>query len=390
MRATYIWATGIAILLTVWLFSGVLTAQAPEINPSIAEQKINNANVRSDLVPTQVRVSRLNAIEKVRFETIRGKTQNKRTVAVKTEIAGKITARKVEKGDAVTAGQVLCELAMEDRASSLTEAKEAVTQAKLEYKGAQRLKAKGYNSENAIASARARLASAMAVLDRRELNISKTKITAPFDGVVENVHLELGDYVMSGAACVTVVDLNPMLVVGRVSEKSVLEVQTGIIAGGILTDGTEVQGPITFVGQQSDAQTRTYSVEIEIDNSNESLRSGITTEIHIPVERVLAQKISPALFSLDDNGGYGIRLIDESNIVNFYTVKIIAEDEDGVWVTGLPNVSDVITVGQELVVPGERVDPVFQNQGTATNSRGSSSSSRNEPSVTQNFSIAER
>ncbi len=77
MRATYIWATGIAILLTVWLFSGVLTAQAPEINPSIAEQKINNANVRSDLVPTQVRVSRLNAVEKVRFETIRGKTQTR-------------------------------------------------------------------------------------------------------------------------------------------------------------------------------------------------------------------------------------------------------------------------------------------------------------------------
>jgi multidrug efflux system membrane fusion protein len=372
------------------LFSGVLTAQAPEINPSIAEQKINNANVRSDLVPTQVRVSRLNAVEKVRFETIRGKTQNKRTVAVKTEIAGKITARKVEKGDAVTAGQVLCELAMEDRASSLTEAKEAVTQAKLEYKGAQRLKAKGYNSENAIASARARLASAMAVLDRRELNISKTKIIAPFDGVVENVHLELGDYVMSGAACVTVVDLNPMLIVGRVSEKSVLDVQTGIIAGGILTDGTEVQGPITFVGQQSDEQTRTYSVEIEIDNSNESLRSGITTEILIPVERVLAQKISPALFSLADNGGYGIRLIDENNIVNFYAVEIIAEDEDGVWVTGLPNVSNVITVGQELVAPGERVDPIFQNQDTATNSRGSSSSSRNEPSVKQNFSIAER
>lgn len=181
-----------------------------------------------------------------------------------------------------------------------------------------------------------------------------------------------------------------MLIVGRVSEKSVLDVRTGIIAGGILTDGTEVQGPITFVGQQSDEQTRTYSVEIEIDNSNESLRSGITTEILIPVERVLAQKISPALFSLADNGGYGIRLIDENNIVNFYAVEIIAEDEDGVWVTGLPNVSNVITVGQELVAPGERVDPIFQNQDTATNSRGSSSSSRNEPSVKQNFSIAER
>ena len=348
-----------------WLLSGVLTAEPPEINPSIEEQQLNNASVRSDLVPTQVRVTRMNAVEKVRFETIRGKTQNKRTVAVRSEIDGKIVARNVEKGDTVIAGQVLCELAMEDRQSSLTEAKEAVTQAQLEYKGAQKLKARGYNSENAIASARAKLASTLTVLDRRELSIAKTQVKAPFAGSVEDVHMELGEYVMTGAPCATIVDLNPMLIVGRVSEKSILDIQTGIIAGGILTDGREVQGPITFLGQQSNAQTRTYSVEIEIDNSDLSLRSGITTEILIPVERVLAQKISPALFSLDDSGGYGIRLIDSDNIVTFYTVNIVAEDEDGVWVTGLPIVSDVITVGQELVVPGERVDPVFQNRNIA-------------------------
>jgi multidrug efflux system membrane fusion protein len=365
MRATYIWAIAMAILIMAWLLSGVLTAEPPEINPSIEEQQLNNASVRSDLVPTQVRVTRMNAVEKVRFETIRGKTQNKRTVAVRSEIDGKIVARNVEKGDTVIAGQVLCELAMEDRQSSLTEAKEAVTQAQLEYKGAQKLKARGYNSENAIASARAKLASTLTVLDRRELSIAKTQVKAPFAGSVEDVHMELGEYVMTGAPCATIVDLNPMLIVGRVSEKSILDIQTGIIAGGILTDGREVQGPITFLGQQSNAQTRTYSVEIEIDNSDLSLRSGITTEILIPVERVLAQKISPALFSLDDSGGYGIRLIDSDNIVTFYTVNIVAEDEDGVWVTGLPNVSDVITVGQELVVPGERVDPVFQNRKIA-------------------------
>ena len=365
MRATYIWAIAMAILIMAWLLSGVLTAEPPEINPSIEEQQLNNASVRSDLVPTQVRVTRMNAVEKVRFETIRGKTQNKRTVAVRSEIDGKIVARNVEKGDTVIAGQVLCELAMEDRQSSLTEAKEAVTQAQLEYKGAQKLKARGYNSENAIASARAKLASTLTVLDRRELSIAKTQVKAPFAGSVEDVHMELGEYVMTGAPCATIVDLNPMLIVGRVSEKSILDIQTGIIAGGILTDGREVQGPITFLGQQSNAQTRTYSVEIEIDNSDLSLRSGITTEILIPVERVLAQKISPALFSLDDSRGYGIRLIDSDNIVTFYTVNIVAEDEDGVWVTGLPNVSDVITVGQELVVPGERVDPVFQNRKIA-------------------------
>jgi multidrug efflux system membrane fusion protein len=74
---------------------------------------------------------------------------------------------------------------------------------------------------------------------------------------------------------------------------------------------------------------------------------------------------------LDDNGGYGIRVVNENNRVEFYTVDVIAEEDDGVWVTGLPNKTKIITVGQELVVSGERVDPVLVNTSLATSSASS-------------------
>ena len=99
-------------------------------------------------------------------------------------------------------------------------------------------------------------------------------------------------------------------------------------------------------------------------NPENRLRSGITTEIHIPVESILAQKVSPALFSLDDDGGIGIRTINEDHIVEFHRVNILADAVDGVWVSGLPDRAAVITVGQELVTAGELVDPVFQGDGT--------------------------
>ena len=134
----------------------------------------------------------------------------------------------------------------------------------------------------------------MAQLKRRQLNIEKTLIRAPFAGVVEDVHVEIGDYVNPGQGCATIVDLNPMLMVGRVSEKDVLDLKLGELATGILADGRTVQGPVTFVGQQSDPQTRTYAVEILLDNADGALRSGITAEIKIPVDRVLAQRVSPA------------------------------------------------------------------------------------------------
>jgi multidrug efflux system membrane fusion protein len=121
---------------------------------------------------------------------------------------------------------------------------------------------------------------------------------------------------------------------------------------------------VTFIGQQADPATRTYAVEIELSNSDYRLRSGITTEIAIPVDSVLAQKISPALFALDDEGRIGVRTVNDDNVVEYHHVDILADADDGVWVTGLPNRTGVIVVGQELVTAGERVDPIFQGNQT--------------------------
>ena len=157
----------------------------------------------------------------------------------------------------MAANQLLCRLSVDDRQAALVESQQRVNQAKIDYDGAKQLRAKGYNSESAIAAAKANLATARAELKRRDLALRKTEIRAPFAGFVEDVHLEIGDYAQPGTACATLVDLDPMLLVGRVSELVVLNIETGIEAIGELADRSQVRGPITFVGQQDDPATRT-------------------------------------------------------------------------------------------------------------------------------------
>ncbi len=364
MRKTYTTATAIALLLAAWLGSGLLSEDRSGNPESLAQQNREQDRIREDIAPTRVRVAVLEAQPHQRKLKVRGKTENKRTVDVKGELAGSVISRPVERGSVVEQGALLCEISIEDRHVALIEAREALNQSRIEYQGALRLKEKGYNSATAIAAAKARLAASHANLSRRELNLQKTHVRAPFAGIVEDVHQEVGDYVTPGANCATVIDMNPMLLVGRVSEQDVIELSLGQIATGELRNGKSVSGPVTFIGQQSDPTTRTYAVEIQLPNPDGELRSGITTDIRIPVESVLAQKISPALFSLDDNGEIGVRTINADNVVEFHNVEILADAEDGVWVSGLPNRASVIVVGQELVAPGERVDPVFLSAPT--------------------------
>jgi len=75
---------------------------------------------------------------------------------------------------------------------------------------------------------------------------------------------------------------------------------------------------------------------------------------------VMAHRISPALLALDDEGRVGVRTLDGDNRVVFNLVKILNDDGGSVWISGLPETATLITVGQELVVPRQQVDAVFE------------------------------
>ena len=362
MRATYITATLIAIAILAWLFSGQLGDSEPVRHATLAEQNLQGEAQRQDQAPTRVRARVINASPQIQHVVLRGKTDNKRTVSVKAETAGRIIERPVERGTAVAEGDLLCQISMEDRYAALAESREGLNQARIEHEGSIKLKERGFQSDTAIAQAKSRLATAEAKLKRAELDIQRTYVRAPFAGVVEDVHSEVGDYVGAGTACVTVVDLNPMLLVGRVAEKDVQLLKVDQQVTGLMSDGTEIQGPVAFIGAQSDPATRTYAVEIRVPNDDYQLRSGLTTEIRIPVAEVMAHKISSALFALDDSGRIGVRIVNEQGAVEFHHVSIVRDEPDGVWVAGLPEVATLITVGQELVVPGELVEVDFEAQ----------------------------
>ncbi len=360
MRKTYIIATLIAIAVGLWLFSGQINKGEPVRHATLADQNIESNAADEDREPTRVRARTSQAQTYTASVLVRGRTENKRSVDVRAETQGRVESRPVEKGSQVKAGALLCRLAAEDRNASLIEAREGLNQARTDFDGAQRLKAKGFQSDSDIARVRARLASAQASVERAKLAIARTYIRAPFDGIVENTQAEIGDYLQPGAACATVIDLDPMLLVGRISERDVASLNVGSNAHAVLGDNTTLEGKVSFIGRQSDASTRTYPLEISIPNADYKIRSGLTAQVKVPVAEVKAHLISPALLALDTAGNIGLRTLSEDDRVVWHNVTILDDEGSGAWVTGLPDVVKIITVGQELVIPGEQVEAIFE------------------------------
>jgi multidrug efflux system membrane fusion protein len=360
VRRTYALALAITGVIALWLLSGQIGRPATQRPPTLAELNAARAATTEDTPLTRVRARVVHAELQEAVVPLRGRTENKRTVTVRAETGGPIVERPIERGQRVTKGQLLCRISTEDRQAKLEEGREALNQARIEYEGSLKLQRQGLISETLSATTKARLATAEAQVEHATIEIARTRIRAPFDGLVETTNVEVGDFVQVGNACATVIDLDPMLLVGRVSERDVHKLRLDTVASGVLIDGTRVEGKLTFIGQQSDVSTRTYPVEIQVPNPDYALRSGVTTQISIPVETVLAHRISPALLALDDEGRVGVRTLDHDNRVVFNLVKIINDEGGSVWITGLPEVATLITVGQELVVPHQQVDVVIE------------------------------
>jgi len=131
-----------------------------------------------------------------------------------------------------------------------------------------------------------------------------------------------------------------------------------------LVTGETVEGRVRFVASRADDTTRTFRVEVQLPNPDGKLRVGVSADIHIPVRQLMAEKISPGILVLDDNGVVGVRAV-EHGVVRFLPVDIVSDGPDGMWVSGLPDHVAVIIVGQSFVSDGERVKTVLSGGGHA-------------------------
>ena len=171
-------------------------------------------------------------------------------------------------------------------------------------------------------------------------------------------HAELGDYLKQGDRFARIIDLDPILFVGSVTEQSVAGLRRGLPAVARSLGGPEIRGTLSYIAPSADPAARTYRIEVEAENPGHRIREGLTADIIIEVDTMMAHFVTPALLTLADDGAIGIKTVDEGNRVRFRPVDIIEDTPDGIWLGGLPPEVTVITVGQGFVVAGQEVEPV--------------------------------
>ena len=250
---------------------------------------------------SSVTVLNSTAAEKAKKIKVSGTTEADKLIKIRAEASGTVVSRPVQQGQFVKKDQLICQL---------------------------------YNASRS----------------------SYPKVKAPFDGYLETFSVKEGDYLNTGAVCATIIDPDPMRLIGEVSEKEINFVKVGAKAEAELISGKKVEGVVSFVSTSANKGTRTFRVEIDVKNPDRSIRDGVSAQIAIKGDTILAHKISPSILMLGEAGELGIRTVNEDDQVEFKEIEILEDSIEGIWITGLPKKTRIITIGQEYVFQGQTVN----------------------------------
>ena len=356
----------IFIALCLWVASGMLKAQ---------NENDTSKRQSSEISLVKVTVENITADEVTREISLYGRTEPDRIATIRSEVKGLVEEVHVQEGERVSKGQKIISIEKSDVVSRLQSAKATLKQREVELKGAESLKAQGYQSQTALAQATANLEMAKADMVSYQLAVFKSQIIAPFDGIINQRFIEVGDFLKDGDNIAILVDLDPLVISANVTEINVHGLKTQQQATGRMVSGDMLQGKIRYISSVSEPGTNTFRIEVEVPNPDFTKMAGMSTELALPLETTWAMRISPAVMALDEQGNLGVKTVVDEH-VKFVPIDIVKSDSQGVWLSGMGQQADIITLGHGFVRDGDKVEVVRTDEGR--NSSNSLSSKANQ------------
>jgi RND family efflux transporter MFP subunit len=272
--------------------------------------------------------------------------------------AGTIMALMVEKGDRVQAGQVLAQIDARAWEAAAVRARSEMDDAARQLARLQALVLEGAVSSNEVDTAQTRHASALAALHEAETFRDQCTVTAPFDGVINDRAVDLGEYVPEGGRLYALVDHARVKVAVDVPERDVamLAVETPVAFTLAAIGGETFTGRVCFVAASAAPDSNAFRVDLALDNAAGRLRPGMLADVRlprglhraavvVPLDAVLPMKGEHVVFVAAD--GHALRRI----------VKIAAiVGEEAVLASGVTPGEAVIIEGQRSLADGVLVD----------------------------------
>lgn len=299
---------GAALLLAAALLFG--TAEQPSREAVPGARPISVAAVRVDAAPLRVRVR------------LAGVLEARRDVALFAETRGKALAIGAEELDHVKAGQVLvrvdptlARIALERAEAAVERSESQLELAQLNLERRRSLVKRQVSSEadldvaeNAERIAASALREGRAMRDEARDQLAKKVIKVPFDGVLRSFSVEVGEYVREGQQLAELLDLATVRMTVGVSDRQIVSIRPGAQVEVEIEalPGERFAGSVLRAGSATDADTRKFPVEVEVQNPDRRLLPGMVARVTLDLGDEREVLLVPRDATIDE---FGLRFV---------------------------------------------------------------------------------
>ena len=350
MKKSHQIAIGIVLVLMVWMALGLFKDDPKQTN---TQTEKSNKLFLVEVIQSQVKEIPM-VIQAV------GNVRPWQHTTLSVEVEGKVEKIEVKDGQVVEAGDLLVTLEQNDKQAQLEKNQSLLRYQKSRYERSKTLAKKQFQSELDTEEAYAAMKSAEAAVQSSQMDLENTSIKAPFTGIFESRQVDVGDYLAVKGEVGQLIDNSQLIITVPIPQNTINQIKLDKLAQVQFATGESKSGIVHFKSALADAETRTFKVEVKVENSDWSILAGSSADVFITLDQRKAHYVSPAILVLNDKGEIGIKSVNTQDKVQFHPVTIINSDKDGVWLAGLPDSLQIITVGQAYAKTGSQVQTALK------------------------------
>ncbi|MFO7595844.1 MAG: efflux RND transporter periplasmic adaptor subunit [Desulfocurvibacter africanus] len=289
--------------------------------------------------------------------TLPGDTEASEDVVLSAERGGRVEWIGPEEGERVRKGQLIAKIDLSALNASLRKAQASYELAKDQSERRKSLYGQAFISREELDKAETELRLAKSGLDEAQVAYDQGLVHSPIDGVVNELHVDPGEFVAEGAPVAEVVNTDIIDVRLGVPELDVRHLSMGqpVLVTVDAYPGQAWEGRITFLAYKASSSTRTFSTKVTVDNGDGRIRPGMIARASLQ-RRLVPDALGVPLFCLLDKGGERLVYIEENGIAKARTVRLGIIEADRIQVLeGLAAGDRIIISGQNMVEEGMRV-----------------------------------
>lgn len=299
--------------------------------------------------PVVTRALTLSARSVTDLVVLTGRIEPLREATLAVEQEGVIAERAVDKGDRVTAGQLLLRSDPRLWQTAVAQAAIAQTDAERDLRRWQELRRTGAVSDSDYDAVTSRYASAEVVLDEARVRLLQCDVRAPFGGVIDARWVERGEFAARGREAFRLVDVAQVKLRFAVPERDVRYVRTGVpVEFTVAADPSATHtGRVTFIATVASQQSNTFDVELTADNPGGRLRPGMLADVRLVRRVIETGTVVPLAAVVPRKGEHVVYVEQDGRAVRRVVQMVVIMGDEAVLSSG-------VAIGDRVIVEGQR------------------------------------